>query len=77
MNFEQALTALREGNIVKRENWSYKCLQRLNLKFLSGNKDIIVMNGNFEPDHTDIGWFPDTEDLNATDWELVKDKEKK
>lgn len=62
MNFTEAMIAVRDGSMVAREDWDDK---EAHVTLVKDHLQIIKTNDKYRP------WSIMTDDMEATDWEIV------
>ena len=72
MNFSEALTRLKMGRSLKRENWNGKNMVIFTLDTESVEKFIVIERREGDKPYIRNSWVPSVADLFAEDWVEVK-----
>ena len=71
LTFEQALTRLKSGHKIARKCWAWQAVE-----LLESCQDIRIRHFSTAPciaqSSISLGYSPDSEDMLATDWEVVE-----
>jgi hypothetical protein len=69
MGYTSALYAIATGSAVSRLSWAKEG------RYLHLNRDSMVITmGDDQGDQLDLSWTPESKDMEATDWFIVKDQ---